>query len=120
MLTKVKEWVEKVLGQGYSYSQGTWIEDGSDLPFCVISYDGGSPTMVNVRRLRVRVLLIGRRNTLGGLTTLAEDADLLIKTALSGERPEGVASIQSVAEKTGPAYTKENRAWTQLSFEVIF
>lgn len=120
MLNEFKEWTEALLGTEYSYSMGQWIESKENKRYCVIQASGGRAVDVDDRCPRYRVVLIGRRGERFEATKLMSDANTLIEASISEAPPCGSSSIRAMSEPTGPGYTVENRAWTQIDFELIF
>lgn len=123
-LTDFKEWAEAVLGSGYVYSFGMWLEtaEAATQTFCVIQGAGGPDPVVDDRRPRVRVILLGRRNERGDAKKLSIDAGALMQAATHEARtvPCGAANVRAIGEPVGPGFTTENRAWFQVDFEVLF
>lgn len=120
MLNEFKSWVESILGAGYAYSMGQWVETQATATrrYCVIQADGGPAPDVDDRRQRFRVILLGRRNERGDSSSLIDDANSIIEVAMGGQMPCGAANARAMGEVAGPGYTTENRAWCQVNFQV--
>lgn len=122
MIEAVKDWIEVRL-PNYRFAFNQWVEivGIANQKYAVIQQAGGSPTAVDVRRGRFRVVLMGRRGERGDSKEIMQDADSLIQSSLANTGdPCGAASIRVMGEYTGAAFTTEDRAWVQLDFEVIF
>ena len=121
-MDEFKAWVELLLGSSYSYSQGQWLEteENADEQICAIRMSGGSAPIVDDRRQRLTVLLIGKRNDRSGIQQIKTDINALALAALDDSCPEGTVSVRATGEPVGPGYTKENRVWFQLDFQLIF
>ena len=122
MFDQFKNWVESILGDQYAYSMGMWFEAQMDdaVKYAVIQGNGGAPPDTDVRYLRFRVILLGRRNKREDASGIFSDANTLIEVAMNSTPPCGAASVRVTSEPSGPAYTVESRAWVALNLEVIF
>ena len=122
MFDAFTDWLKVVLGLGYSYMPGQWVEASADAGtmYCVVQSDGGPAPDVEDRRPRFRVVLVGRRSNRSDGATLLADAELLMLAALDAPPPCGAASIRALGEPAGPGFTTENRAWVQVTFQVLF
>lgn len=119
MFENLKEWVESILTTPYIYSKGAWV-DSTNLEYVCALYGMGGPAIdVDDRRPRFRVLLVGPKNTRNS-TQLESDIELLIQAAMTMEPPCEAASIRVIAEPVGPDYTKENRAWVSVDFQITY
>lgn len=120
----MKEWLRRILGTRYVYAIGEWEDDGdsamSDEWFCVVTPTGGPSPAVDVRRPYQRVTLLGPRRGVQAQEVLRDDAESLVTAAMRGERPCGVANVRCLSEPIGPGVTREDRAWVQVNFEIVF
>ncbi|KAA0910683.1 hypothetical protein [Pusillimonas sp. ANT_WB101] len=126
MLDDVKAWIQAIIGSGYAYSMGMWVDNASNSAskICSIQAGGGSPPVVDTRHQRIRVVLLGgREQTPGGASdkaTIMTDANALVRATLNGPVPCGTATINTISEPIGPGYTTESRPWVEVSFEILF
>lgn len=122
MLSDLKEWVAAVIGSAaYTYSYGMWVETAATHGnlYCVIQATGGAAPDVEDRRPRYRVILLGRRNERSDGARVLADAEALMQASMGDTAPCGAANIRAIGEPVGPGFTAENRAWTQIDFEVL-
>lgn len=116
-----RDWLGTLIS-GYVMAQGRWVEDASNATsyFCVLQYSGRAPEN-EVRYPSVRVLLVGPRAVPGAVLKLQSDAELILQAVTSEARTKPVcaANVRATSEPVGPGYTKENRAWFSLDFELI-
>lgn len=124
MLVETKEWLEAVLGPGYQYSYGEWLEDAASATKLLINVQAmaGMSPMMDVRKPRYRVMILGRRNTRGDSQQVWNAAQYIMQAAIGDGKsnPCGAANVRAMGEPTGPGFTTENRAWVQVDLEVIY
>lgn len=121
MIDRIILWVDENTALAYAFSVGMWIDAPAffDKNICAIRHAGGSPTVVDDRRQRFQIILLGPRNKRESALALLDDANKLITAAISGIVPCAAANIRAMSEVIGPGYTAENRAWVQVDFEVV-
>lgn len=120
MFNNFKEWVEAILTQTYTYSKGEWMDTPSLQFICALYAMGGSAIDVDDRRPKFRALLVGPQDSRQSASLLESDIELLIQATLESEPPCGAASIRVITEPSGPGYTKENRAWVSVDFQITY
>lgn len=116
------DWIKAALGEGYQYSRGMWVDNSTldDAFIAVIQQAGGSPTVVDVRRQRFKVILLGPKAKRKHVADVGNAIEILAQTALGSSVPCGAAYVRAIGEPVGPGYTTENRAWYSLDLEVLF
>ena len=114
-----RDWL-KGLTPDYTHWVGDWVDSkaGASKFYCAVRADGGSRPVVDDRRRRYSVVLLGRREERGDAEKLLADAEGIMLAAIDGPYPCGIANIRANGEPVGPSATTENRAWVKLSFEV--
>lgn len=117
----IVEWVRRNVSLPYEYSRGQWVDNPAldAIPICAVRRNGGPAPVANVRRLRFQLYLLGPRDRRDYAQALMQDADALVLAGMAGDTPECASNIHAVGEAVGPGFTTENRAWVQISFEVI-
>ncbi len=126
MLDDVKTWIESIISPGYLYSMGMWTDTAANSAskICALHNNGGPSPVVDTRRQRIRVVLLGgRQQNPGGASDKAvikADAEALVRATLNGPVPCGAAIINTMNEPIGPGYTTESRPWFSVDFEVLF
>lgn len=118
-MNDVKEWVESILGTGYQYSAGVWVEAQTQAGerYCVIKSVGGPMPVVDDRYPRYSLILIGARNAMQEGHQLLLAGQSLMDAAMAGALPCGAAHIR-ISEPMGPGFTTENRAWVQVDLQL--
>lgn len=116
------DWVKAVLGDGYEYSSGMWIEHASlNAKFiCSIRHSGGPAPSVDDRRQRFQVILLGPRNGREHTKSVSDAMESLAQAAIGDSTPCGAASVRAGGEPDGPRFTTENRVYYTLDFQVLF
>ncbi|HHM9014201.1 TPA: hypothetical protein ACRNSF_005800 [Pseudomonas aeruginosa] len=117
-----QDWLASILGEGYQYSRGMWVDHPSlDSAFiAAIQQTGGPATQVDVRRLRFKVILLGPKGVRKHVVDVGNSIETLAQVALGDSVPCGAASVRAIGEPIGPGYTTENRAWYSLDLEVLY
>ncbi|MNZ87977.1 hypothetical protein D3C78_1068560 [compost metagenome] len=82
--------------------------------------NGGPPAVVDTRRPRFRVILLGPRNGRQHVLTINRNIESLALAAMGDSVPCGAVSVRALGEPVGPGYTTENRAWYSLDLEILF
>lgn len=122
MYEYLQNWVASILGEEWVISSGVWNDDGTNdnQRFAAIMAAPGLPVLVDVRRPRYKVLLVGRRNEQSDAAAVMAAADTLVQVSMEDFIPCSSMAIQAMSEPTGPGYTTENRAWASVEFKVTF
>lgn len=121
MFEEVADWVLAVVGDTYTPARGQWVESTltADKYYLVVKGAGGLSPMVDVRKPKFSIILIGRRDKREDSGKILQDMELLMKASLGDSKPCGSASLKAMGEPIGPGFTTENRAWSQVDFEVL-
>lgn len=119
MLAEVRDWLATLL-TGYTFQYGAWVEAKQDnkTRYCVVQAAGGSVTVVDVRRPRFRVILLGRRNHREDAEQIMADAETVVAACQGDSLPCHAARV-AAQEPSGPGFTTENRAWASIELELI-
>lgn len=106
----------------YEYSAGMWIDSPAmdQKKILAIMQTGGPAPDVEDRRVRYRVIMLGRRNTRADMIVVRNDIYALANVAMGNVYPCGSAQIRALMEPMGPAVTVEGRNYYSLDFEVLF
>lgn len=125
MLVETNEWLKSVLGaNAFRYSYGEWVEDPASANQMLVNVQAmaGAAPMVDVRKPRYRVIILGRRNNRGDSEQVWNAAQYLMSAAIGDgkSQPCGAANVRAMGEPVGPYFTTENRAWSQVDLEVIY
>ena len=121
MLVNFQQWVSAIIGNGYTYSIGMWMESTADASkkYCAIRQN--APAMsVDDRAITFTVTLIGRRDQRGDSQVLLTDAEKLVQSVIDGVKPCEAAGIKLMSGPNGPGATTENRSWVQVDFQTVF
>ncbi|MFM9867045.1 phage tail termination protein [Achromobacter xylosoxidans] len=115
------EWVTSIVGPGYLYSRGMWVDSPAVHGDFIASIQkmGGPEPDVEDRRPRFKVILLGPRDGRKHAISVEQTMESLAQAALGDSSPCGAASVRAVGEAVGPGYTSENRPWYSLDFEVL-
>ncbi len=121
MFDAFTDWLKVVVGDGYLYSRGMWIDSPSVNGAFIASVQqmGGSAPDVEDRVIRFKVILLGPRDGRKHVVAVEQTMESLAQAALGDSSPCGAASVRAVGEAVGPGYTSENRPWYSLDFEVL-
>lgn len=127
MLTKieqVQEWIAAVIGPRYTPSRGSFLEipETAGLFISGVTQAGGRSTPHILYR-NFRIVLIGRRSKRSDAAQVEIDADLLIKEITRPDRqhdiPCGAGGMRLVADAAGVQYTTTDRAYYNLTIELL-
>lgn len=115
-------WLKGILGAGYQYRHGQWVdaEHLSSQSICLIQASGGAAIDVDDRRPSFRVLLLGPQGERGAAQEIKADIYALAQATIEAEPPCGAALVRAMTEPTGPGYTTEDRAYWLLSLQITF
>ncbi|WP_322997954.1 hypothetical protein [Castellaniella sp.] len=119
MLVEVRDWLATLL-TGYTFQYGAWVESAQDAAtrYCVVQAAGGPVAVVDVRRPRFRVILLGRRNHREDAEQVMADAEAVVAACQGDSLPCHAARV-AAGEPAGPGFTTENRGWASVDIEVI-
>lgn len=120
MLVEVRDWLGGLVA-GYTFQYGTWVESAQDANtrYCVVQAAGGPVAVVDVRRPRFRVILLGRRNHREDAEQVMADAEAIVAACQGDSLPCHAARV-AAQEPSGPGFTAENRAWAGIDIELIY
>lgn len=106
----------------YVYSAGMWIDSSSlaTQKIIAVMQIGGPAPDVEDRRVRYRVIMLGKRNTRTDMIVVRNDIYALANVAMGNTVPCGAAQVRALSEPMGPGSTTENRQFYTLDFEVLF
>ena len=121
MLVNFQQWASDIIGAGYTYCIGLWMESTADTSkkYCAIRQNAPSMS-VDDRAITFTVTLIGRRDQRGDSQVLLTDAEKLVQAVIDGVKPCAAAGIKLMAGPNGPGATAENRSWVQVDFQTVF
>lgn len=119
MLVEVRDWLDTLL-TGYTFQYGAWVESAQDAAtrYCVVQAAGGPVAVVDVRRPRFRVILLGRRNRREDAQQVMTNAETIVAACQGDSLPCHAARV-AAQEPSGPGFTTENRAWASIELELI-
>lgn len=119
MYDELIDWLRAVLGTGYQFSRGMWVDHPAlaGAFICAVHSAGGAAVSVDDRRPRYRVLLIGPQNGRQHAQALQDAANAIIQATMDDSAPCGAAHLRAMSEATGPGYTSENRPWYSLDLQ---
>lgn len=106
----------------YEYSAGMWIDSPAlaTKKIIAVMQIGGPAPDVEDRRVRYRVIMLGRRNTRPDMIVVRNDIYALANVAMGNSVPCGAAQVRALSEPMGPGTTTESRNFYTLDFEVLF
>lgn len=118
----VENWLMEILGPTYTLQVGQLVEAGSDANkwFAVVRGSGGTSPVVDTRRKRFELIVVGRRGKQADAAALENACESIMQAIMQGVMPCGAAIISATSEPIGPGFTTENRAWYQLNVQVTF
>lgn len=108
----------------YEVSRGAWVESEglANKRVLALMNDGGPAPGITERRLRVRVLLLGKRlerNVAGAVAAVEGHAHALVDRSMAEFKSGCLTQIRAISDIVGPGYTVEARPWYELNFELI-
>lgn len=127
MLTDVKDvqaWVASVIGTRYEASRGAFVETPAlNETFIVGINQAGGRSLPHVLYRNFRIVLIGRRSKRSDAAQIEQDANALIKEVIRPDRqhplPCGAGGMRLVADAAGVQYTTTDRAYYNLTIELL-
>lgn len=123
MLEDFGLWVkEYVTGYDKTYFN-IWKEPKADdtKTVMLIQDAGGARPYGDVTFPIVRLFLFGKTQDSGFHSKIYTDQTILQRAALELKTiPCGATGVKIIARPTSPGLTKEDRAWTQIDFQLIF
>lgn len=123
MLEDFKLWVDEYVS-GYDKTYfNVWREPPSEAKNTVmlIQDAGGARPYGDVTFPIIRLFLFGKTDDAGYNGKIYTDQSILERAAMEIKTlPCGATGVKIVARPTSPGLTKEERAWTQIDFQLIF
>lgn len=121
IITTAYEWLKSLPETAdYKFSMGAWNEEpGRKIALWaqrgrfIDDDDGGTGYP------EIRVVLVGERDKRSDAAILIELAEAINRAARAAGCIDNVVRIRPMAGMIGPGYTTENRAWVEISLELM-